>query len=185
MVWPTVVSGRTAMYSVPIRRPAESSGYSRLRARATRLGCGSRSKMSFCRSLGRPSRIATETGGAGAVMGFGKRVESKPGAEELDQPRAQVRIERRQQVAEIRLVPTADEIGQRGPVVSFDRGGDLLDDVGANRPAFIAQVRLCGRDRGNGAVVDHAAPFGMRIATSLRVMRRSDGFVRANRPCRR
>src|SRR5262249_5994071 len=59
---------------------------------------------------------------------------------------------------EVGLMPTTDEIGECGRVVALDSCRDLLDNLGTNRPAVIAQVGGFGIGGGLLPVVEHAAP---------------------------
>ena len=96
------------------------------------------------------------------VVDFGQRREVEVLAHQLDQLRAQLGIERLDQVAGVGLVQLADQRAQQPRVAPRDRLGDGLDEFGADRAFCVAQRRprgafgVMGRRLGHVFLVDHA-----------------------------
>ena len=78
------------------------------------------------------------------VVDFGERGEVEVDAEQFDQARAQVGLERLDQGAVIGLVQIADQSAQGGRVGGIDRLSDLRDEFGADRAVVFAERRRAG-----------------------------------------
>ncbi len=91
------------------------------------------------------------------VVDFGQDREVEIRAHQGDEARAQLGIERLDQVAGIGLVQLADQRPQRRSIQRLDRGGDPLDIVAADGAVLVAQL---GRRHGCGqvGVVRHGGP---------------------------
>ncbi len=76
------------------------------------------------------------------ILDFGERGEVELHAEQLDEARTQLGVERVDQVAGVGFVEVAGERAQRRRVVALDGFADLLDKVGAQRALVVAQRRL-------------------------------------------
>ena len=93
------------------------------------------------------------------VVDFGQRREVEVLAQQLDELRAEVVIERLDQVAGIGFVQLADQRAQQAGIAAGDRFRDGLDELGPDRAVLIAQT--IGRSVGGcGDVlsVGHAGP---------------------------
>ena len=145
------------MNSVCIRRPAEFSGYSRLRSSASRSDGGSFSRISSWSSSSRPSSNSTASSDsssrtpsatvsrfefledflADGVVDFVQCREIEIRAGQLHQADAVVGLERRDQVAEIGLMEFRDNRAQQRRIGGMDRARDLLDEFVANFAIFV------------------------------------------------
>ena len=76
------------------------------------------------------------------VVDFGQRGEIEVDAQQFDQPRAQFRLERLDQVAEVGFVQVADQRAQRFFVARLDRAGDLFNEFGPDGAVISANGRV-------------------------------------------
>ena len=86
------------------------------------------------------------------VVDFGERGKVEVDAEQFDQTRALIGIERFEQRAEIGFVQVADQNAQLRHVDGLDGARGLGDEIGADRAILVAQRRLFGY------LVGHAGP---------------------------
>lgn len=164
------------MYSVCIRRPAESSGYCRLRASATRSGgklvedfvllflrqafenVDGIVQIEFAHALGDGfGRQLIENFFAHRMVDFGQRGKIEIVPQQRDQLGPLVRVERFEQVAEIGLMQFADEPAQRLRIGRFDRTANALDEFAADRSLFVAERKIGGGSacRSSGSWLEH------------------------------
>ena len=90
------------------------------------------------------------------VVDFGERREVEVLAHQLDELRAQILIERLDQVAGVGLVQFADQRAQQAGVAPRDRLGDRLDKFGTNRAGFVAQRGRSLADGRRLLFIEHA-----------------------------
>ena len=83
------------------------------------------------------------------VVDFGQRGEIEIDAEQFDQARALVGVERFQQRAEVGFVQVADQNAQRRHVDGLDGARSLGDKIGADGAIFVAQRRLFDQEFGH------------------------------------
>jgi hypothetical protein len=95
---------------------------------------------------------------AHGVVNFGQRREVEVLAHQLNELRAELRIERLDQIAGIRLVQFANQRAQQARIAPCDRFADHLDVFGPDRAVGIAQQRVSAMRRRLGHVlgIDHA-----------------------------
>src|SRR6476646_722301 len=172
IAWPTVQSGGTAMNSVCIRRPAEFSGYSRLRSSATRSDGGSFSRISSLSSSSRPSSNSTassdsssRTPSATVSGSSSSRISSRTASStsfSAEKPKsAIVRRQLGDQIAEIGLVQFGNDCAQKRRLRGADRTRDFVDEFFADFAMFVAQRETIEYGRfggvGNFGIFGHAA----------------------------
>ena len=81
---------------------------------------------------------------------------------QLDEARAQIRVERLDQIADVGLVQVADQLAQRRGIPVGNRMRDPLDIILAHCPILVAQ---CDGGRGGHVFfLDHAEPCGDQAA---------------------
>ena len=107
------------------------------------------------------------------VVDLGERGEVERAAHQLDQARAQLRIERLEEIADVGLVQFADQLGQRSGVAGVDRGDHPLDEVPPQRAVVIAKRRRFRLGRGAVLFIEHAEPRGRVVAGKTPVLRRA------------
>ena len=83
-------------------------------------------------------------------------------AHEGDELIAVLRLERLQHVAEVGFVQVADEAAERLAVMSLDRGGDLLDEIGVEDPLLVADLLLGVGIRLRWKICFHRGPSARR-----------------------
>ena len=83
---------------------------------------------------------------AHGVVDLGQRGEVEVDAEQLDQPRALLRLQRLDQSAHVGFVQVADQRSQTGGVARLDPARDAFDESLADRAVLVArQLRSLGR----------------------------------------
>ena len=154
-----------------------------MRSTATRSGSGSCSRISACSCFG---QVLEDVGGvvgievadafgdglrrqlfedflADRVVDLGERREVELAAHQLDEARAQLRIERLDQVAGVGLVQVADELPQRGGRRRARSQSRRVRGIRPDRAVLVAQD-CRGVGRGPVLLVEHgvhAAPSAM------------------------
>ena len=100
---------------------------------------------------------------ADRVVDLGERGEVELAAQQFDEARAQVGIERLDQVAGVGLVQLADQRLQGRGVAALDRVAHPVEEFGADRAVVVAEGRSRPRP-GHVCLIDHA---GLAAASVL------------------
>jgi hypothetical protein len=169
------------MNSVCIRRPAEFSGYSRLRSIAPRSVGGSFSRISSCSSSQRLQQFDGVVGFqfahalrdrlgfelfedllADRIVDLVQRREVEIGTRQLHQADAVIAFQGPDQIAEIGLMQLRNHRAQQRHLRGMDRARNLLDEFPANFAIFIAHREMIEPggigELGNVDLFGHATP---------------------------